>query len=201
MMSNGMRPPAPEEQQPYYSYKPSLVGAPWEFWLRPKGVAWRVGRQEGETAYRDISSVRLSYRPMTMQTHRFLTEIRSAGGPRLIISSSSWRNMVEQGNQLDSYSVFVRDLHARIAKSGGAAQFRAGVPALLYWPGLLAFLAISLATAGLAVRALLVDEWAAAALIGGFFALFVWQSGTFFDRNRPGDYRPDAVPDKLAPPK
>ena len=89
-----------------------------------------------------------------------------------------------------------------IAKSGGAAEFRAGLPALLYWPGLLAFLAISRSRRlALAVRALLVGEWAAAALIGGFFALFVWQSGGFFDRNRPGDYRPDAVPEKLVPPK
>ena len=106
----------------------------------PTASAWRVGRLEGETPYRDIASVRLSYRPITMQTRRFVTEIRSKGGPRLMISSTSWRSLVEQGSQLESYSVFVRDLHARIAKSGGAAEFRAGLPALLYWPGLLAFL-------------------------------------------------------------
>jgi hypothetical protein len=109
--------------------------------------------------------------------------------------------MVEQGSQLETYSVFVRELHARIAKSGGAAEFSAGLPALLYWPGLAAFLAISVATLGLGVRALLVGEWAAAALIVGFFALFAWQSGSFFDRNRPGEYRPDALPEKLVPPK
>jgi len=136
-----------------------------------------------------------------MQTRRFVTAIRAKGGPRLVISSTSWRSLVEQGSQLETYSAFVRDLHARIAASGGAAEFRGGLPALLYWPGLLAFLAISLATAGLAVRAVLVGEWAAAALIGGFFGLFMWESGRFFDRNRPGDYRPGDLPEKLVPPK
>ncbi len=201
MTADDTGPSALQENEPYYSYKKSLVGAPWEFWLRPNGLAWRVGRYSGETRYRDITSVRLSYRPITMQTRRFVAEIRSEGGPRLLISSSSWRSMVEQGSQLEPYSAFVRELHARIAKSAGAAKFRAGVPGLLYWPGLAAFLAISVATLSLAVRALLAGEWAAAALIGAFFAMFVWQSGGFFDRNRPGAYRPDALPEKLVPPK
>jgi hypothetical protein len=200
-----MTPDAPEPNGPpesqYYGYKPSLLGAPWEFWLRPDGLAWQAGRHQGVTPYRDIVSVRLAYRPTTMQTRRFITEIRTRGGPRLVISSTSWRSLVEQGSQLESYSAFVRDLHARIAASGGAAEFRAGLPALLYWPGLTAFLAISLATVGLAMRALVVGEWAAAALIGAFFGLFMWESGRFFHRNRPGEYHPDAVPEKLVPPK
>jgi len=193
--------PSAPSGSPYYGYKPSLLGAPWEFWLQPDGLAWRAGRYEGVTPYRDITSVRLSYRPTTMQTRRFITEVRAKVGPRLVISSTSWRSLVEQGSQIDSYSAFVRDLHARIARSGGATEFRAGLRALLYWPGLLAFLAISLATAALAVRAVMVGEWAAAALIGAFFGLFMWESGRFFDRNRPGGYRPDALPEKLVPPK
>jgi hypothetical protein len=31
------------------------------------------------------------------------------------------------------------------------------------------------------------------------FGLLVWQSGTYFKRNRPGRYRPDAVPNDLVP--
>jgi len=34
---------------------------------------------------------------------------------------------------------------------------------------------------------------------GGFFALFAWQSGTYFRRNRPGRYRPDGLPRDLVP--
>jgi hypothetical protein len=190
-----------DEGAPYYAYKPSLMGAPWEYWLRPQGLAWRSGRFEGEIPYRDIVSVRLAYRPLTLQTRRFVTMIRSTSGPRLVIASSSWRSMVEHGNQLADYSAFVRALHRRLVETGGAAQFRAGLPALLYWPGFAAFLAIALTTVGLAGRALLVGEWAAALLIGCFIGLFIWQSGGFFDRNLPRTYRPDAPPDKLLPPK
>jgi hypothetical protein len=32
-----------------------------------------------------------------------------------------------------------------------------------------------------------------------FSALLVWQSGTYFWRNRPGHYRPDALPTELVP--
>ena len=47
----------------------------------------------------------------------------------------------------------------------------------------------------------MLGEWTAAALIGAFVALFAWHSGGFFDRNRPRDYRPNALPDKLVPSK
>jgi hypothetical protein len=109
--------------------------------------------------------------------------------------------MVEHANQLEGYSAFVRALHERLACAGSTATFRAGLPAPIYWPGLAAFLVIAVTTVALAVRALMLGEWTAAALIGAFAGVFVWHSGGFFDRNRPRDYRPDAMPDKLVPSK
>ena len=38
-----------------------------------------------------------------------------------------------------------------------------------------------------------------AAFIGAFVALLLWQGGNFFRRNRPGTYRPDALPRALLP--
>ena len=53
----------------------------------------------------------------------------------------------------------------------------------------------------LMVRALQFEAWSPAALIAAaLFGLFLWQGGTFFKRNRPGRYRPDAVPGDLVPP-
>jgi hypothetical protein len=40
---------------------------------------------------------------------------------------------------------------------------------------------------------------AGALMVGGFLALFLWQVGTFFRRNRPGTYRPDAIPAEVLP--
>jgi len=49
------------------------------------------------------------------------------------------------------------------------------------------------------VRALEIGAYSGAAMVAGFFALFVWQSGSYFKRNRPGQYRPEAVPKEVLP--
>jgi hypothetical protein len=78
-------------------------------------------------------------------------------------------------------------------------RFEQGSHPLLYWPGLIVFAGVSLALAWLAVRALQADARAGAAFVAGFLALFLWQGGNFFRRNRPGLYRPDAIPAALMP--
>ena len=201
MAQGEIGPGSGEPDDPYYSYKPSLMGAPWEFWLWPDALEWRAGRHQGRTPYGNITYVRLSYRPITMQTNRFLTELWSTNGPRLMIASSSWQSMVEQTGQIEAYGAFVRELHARMASAGARPYFRAGVSGFLYWPGLAAFAAMILSILILVVRALLIEEWAAAGVLGGFFVLFGWYSGRFFQRNRPRPYRPDVVPADLVPPR
>ena len=182
-----------------YSYKPSLFGAPWQFRLAADALEWQAGMRAGRFPYADIRRVRLSFRPVNMQTYRFLAEIWPLQGPKVTIASSSWRSMIEQSRQDAAYSTFVTELHRRIAAARGTAAFDSGSPALLYWPGLAIFAAVSLALAALTVKALRVASWAAAALVGGLLGLFLWQAGTFFKRNRPGRYRPDALPRALLP--
>jgi hypothetical protein len=184
---------------PVYGYKPSLMGSPWEFWLRSDALEWRAGRHQGRVPYGRIARVRLSYRPSTMQTRRFLTEVWQPGGPKLSIASASWRSMVEQESLEGGYGAFVRELHRRIAAAGTDATFQTGSPSLLYWPGLAIVAGATLAIMVLAVRALLHGDWVAGALVAGFLVLFAWQGATFFHRNLPGTYRPETVPSKLVP--
>jgi len=49
------------------------------------------------------------------------------------------------------------------------------------------------------VRALQAHTISVAAFIAAFLALFLWQGGNFFRRNKPGRYRPDALPPELLP--
>ena len=188
-----------EPDAPAYAYKPSLMGAPWEFRLAPDAIEWQIGRYQGRTAYARIARVRLSFRPVTMQTRRFVTEIWPIDGPRLSIASSSWKSIVEQEGREQAYSAFIRELHRRILTSGAQVTFDAGSPAILYWLGLAVFVIVSLGLAALTVRALQSGAWSAAAIIGGMLCLFVWQSGNYFRRNRPGNYRPEALPEHLVP--
>jgi hypothetical protein len=186
-------------QDLHYDYKPALLGAVWEFRLRPDALEWRLGRRTGRLPYDHVARVRLSFRPVTMQTYRFLAEIWPAVGPKLQIASTSWRSIMEQERKDAAYAAFLVELHRRIAAAGARARFTTGSPAILYWPGLIVFAAASLAMAALTVRAIQIEAWEGAAVVGGLLALFLWQVGGFFRRNRPGTYRPDALPPDLIP--
>ncbi len=182
-----------------YSYRPSLLGAPWEFKLTPAGLVWSAGRRSGTTRYRDIEAIRLSFLPAALQSRIFKTEIWSSSGPRLTVTSSTWKSMVERAAQNGPYREFVTQLHARLAEAGATPQFICGVPAYIYWPGVVVFVLVSLGLAALTVRALQSGPLAGAAFVGGFLALFVWQLGGYFRRNRPGRYRTGELPSGLLP--
>jgi hypothetical protein len=107
--------------------------------------------------------------------------------------------MVQQQRLDQPYREFIGELHRRLAAAGTTATFQTGSPPLLYWPGVFVFVGICLALAALAARGLQVDSWAGAAFTGAMLALFLWQTGSFFRRNRPGVYRPDAIPPQALP--
>jgi hypothetical protein len=183
----------------YYAYKPSLIGAPSEFQLDADGIEWRRGDRTLRVAYRDIRRVRLAFRPVTMQSHRFLTEFWSSTGVKMTIASTSWRSVMEQERLDADYTAFVTELHRRIAAASGQTIFTSGSPPLLYWPGVAVLAGFMLAAAGLVVHALRMEEWTGAAFVIGMLALFMWQAGNFFRRNRPGIYAPDALPRQVLP--
>lgn len=182
-----------------YSYRPSLLGAAWTFKLDERGIDWTAGAKSGRVLYDKVRRVRMSFRPMSMQSHRFATEIWAEDGTRLTIVSTSWKSMVEQERQDRPYSAFVRELHRRIAAAAAPLRCEQGKNAWLYWPGVVVFAAIALGLAFLIVRALQAHAAAGAAFVGVFLLLFLWQGGNFFRRNRPGIYRPEAPPGELMP--
>lgn len=192
---------APPNGEPTYSYRPSLAGAPWQFRLTAGGMDWSAGRRSGRVRYRDVRLVRLSFKPAGMQTQRYLTEIWAEGTPRLQISSTSWKSMVEQERLDDAYAAFVGELHARIAHEApaGAVRFLRGVNPLVYWPGLVLYGVVAAVLLGVVVHALTQHTYGAAAFITAFVALFLWHGANFLRRNQPGTYRPDAPPGLLLP--
>jgi hypothetical protein len=182
-----------------YTFRPSLLGAPWEFKLTGDGIDWVTGRRSGRIALRDVRRLRMSFKPGNMQSQRFVTELWADGAPRLVIASTSWKSMFEQERMDQSYAAFIAELHRRIARAGSPVRFEQGSHPLLYWPGLVAFAGVALASVVLIVRALQDGAMTGAAFIGVFLAFFLWQGGNFVVRNRPGLYRPDALPAQLMP--
>ena len=184
---------------PTYAFKPSLIGAICQFTLKPDAMDWQIGGRSGRLRYDRVRAVRLSYRPVTMQSHRFITEIWSADNPKIQIVSASWRSIMEQERLDNAYSAFVTELHRRVAAAGGAAKFTTGLPVVTYWIGVVIFAAVILATGALVVRAISFVQWAATAVVAIFFLVFAYQLGNYFYRNRPGRYRADAIPNGVLP--
>jgi hypothetical protein len=184
---------------PVYSFKPSLMGAACMLRLTPDALSWTIGRHSGRLPYRDIASMRMSFRPVGMQTKRYLTEIRAPGTPKIMIASASWKSMVEQERRDKPYADFIAELHRRVAASGAKPRCTSGIAPFLYWPGVLVFIVVLLGLASLIVRALQVASYPGALFVAAFFGLFAWQLGHFFKLNKPARYEPDAPPAHLLP--
>jgi hypothetical protein len=182
-----------------YAYRPSVLGAAYEFRLSEQGLDWNVGRKSGRVAWRSVRRVRMSFRPASMQPHRFVTEIWAEGAPKLEIMSTSWKSMIEQERLDKDYAAFVTELHRRLVQAAAPARYEQGTNPALYWPGLIVFVAVALGLAALIAHALAVHATGGAAFIAVFLALFLWRGGEFFRRNRPGRYQADALPAELMP--
>jgi hypothetical protein len=182
-----------------YAFKASLIGAAHQFELTDEGLAWRVFRRSGVWPYADIAAVSLSYRPVSMQARRFRADLRHVGGARLVILSTSWQTAALMAPQDQPYRFFITELHARMARAGSKAILTAGLGRTAYAAGM-TFVTIATAlTAVLLLRALIVGQFAGAAFLLGFGALFGWQVGGFIRRNRPTSYGFDRIPEGLLP--
>lgn len=182
-----------------YAYKASLIGSAHRFELTEDGLSWHIAGRSGLWRYDEISAVRLSFRPVSMQQHRFRADISRASGGRIAILSTSWQTAALMAPQDSGFRDFLVELHARMAKAGSRAELTAGLGRKVY-AAVLAFLAmLAVAMAGLLIRALMIGEFAGVLFILGFAALFVWQVGGLVRRNQPRSYSFDRLPRSLLP--
>lgn len=197
------RPPDDDEDdQPAglrYAYKASLIGSAHEFELTEKGLSWKISGRSGVWAYRDISAVRLSFRPSSMQAHRFRADIWHKDGGRIRIISTNWQTVSLMTPQDNGYRAFIEGLHARMAAAGSKATLTGGLSKGLYAAALLFVGLLAIAMIGLLVRALMTGEYAGVFFLVAFALLFNWQIGGFIRRNRPIGYSFDRVPEALLP--
>jgi len=182
-----------------YAFKPSLIGAAHQFELTEQGLSWRIAGRSGLWPYADIATVRLSYRPVSMQSHRFRADIGNIDGVRLSILSTSWQTAALMRPQDREYRVFIAELHARMAKAGSRAKLTGGLGPRVYAAAIFCVTLVAIAMAGLLLRSVGTGEWAGVLFLIGFAALFAWQVGGFVTRNRPLVYTFDDLPRALLP--
>jgi hypothetical protein len=182
-----------------YAYKASLVGAAHRFELTSEGLCWRIAGKSGVWPYAEISGVRLSYRPVSMQSRRFRADIERAGHGRIALLSTSWQTSVLMAPQDRDYRAFIVELHRRMAEAGSNAALIGGLRLRIYLAALVLLTLVAVAMAGLLVRAIVTGELAGILFLVGFAALFGWQVGGFVGRNRPQAYTFDHLPQALLP--
>jgi len=182
-----------------YAYKAALIGAARQFDLTDEGLAWKVGGKSGVWRYADIATVRLSYRPSSMQPRRFRADIELGDRQRVTIFSTSWQTVTLMAPQDRDYTAFITQLHARMKRSGSKAALVGGLKSGLYIAGAVVVALVAISITGLLVRALAIGEFAGALFLVGFAALFGWQIGGFMRRNRPQTYSFERLPPELLP--
>jgi hypothetical protein len=182
-----------------YAYKASLVGAAHQFELTDQGLSWRIAGRSGVWPYADINIIRLSYRPVSMQSRRFRADIGNTHGASIAILSTSWQSAALMAPQDHDYRVFITALHARMAQAGSLARLEGGLRPRVYAAAVGLLVLVAIAISGLLVRALATGEFAGALFLVGFAALFAWQVGGFVGRNRPLTYSFDRLPKALLP--
>jgi hypothetical protein len=149
--------------------------------------------------YDGISSIRLSYRPVSMQSRRFRADIESAAHGRIAILSTSWQTAALMAPQDRDYRAFITQLHARMKQAASQATLTGGLRPRIYVLAVVLLILVAIAMAGLFIRAVAVGEWAGVLFLVGFAALFAWQIGGFVSRNRPRAYTFDRLPEALLP--
>ena len=187
---------APETR---YVYKASLIGSAYQFDLTDTGLSWTVGGRSGVWAYTDIASIRLSFRPMSMQSRRFRADIGSIGRQRISILSTTWQTVALMAPQDHDYRAFIVELHRRMAAAGSKAALIGGIGPMAYAAALAIVTLLGIAMAALLAQAFATGEWYGALFLIGFVALFSWQIGGFIMRNRPRTYDFDHLPQALLP--
>jgi hypothetical protein len=182
-----------------YAYKASLIGAAHRFELTDEGLSWQIGGRSGVWPYAGISAIRLSYRPVSMQSRRFRADIESAAHGRIAILSTSWQTAALMAPQDHDYRAFIIQLHARMKQAASNATLTGGLRPRIHAAAVVLLALVATAMAGLFIRAIAVGEWAGVLFLVGFAALFAWQIGGFVSRNRPRAYTFDDLPEALLP--
>jgi hypothetical protein len=191
--------PADDSRSIGYAYKASLIGAAQQFDLTGDGLSFRFAGRSGLWRYADIAAVRLSYRPVSMQSRRFRADLHHVDGGRLVILSTSWQTAALMVPQDGDYRAFITELHRRMAKAGSKATLTGGLGRRTYAAAIALLGFVGVGMAGLLIRAIATGQFAGVLFLLGFAALFGWQVGGFITRNRPVSYEFERIPEALLP--
>lgn len=167
-----------------YNFRPRIVGGDHVCRLTPDALVWEGGGRSRVIPYRDITHVRLSYRPGNLVSNRFIAEIWPREGGKVALASVSVAGPFSFDDRGDAYTAFVTELGRRIEQAQPGFRFEMGMPAWRWWPAVI-FAGITLAAIVYFVGyAVMTGQIKLLLVVIVFAALFCWQMGTMLLRNR-----------------
>jgi hypothetical protein len=166
-------------------------------------IPWMIMKIEagGPARFRfaDIVEMRLSFAPSRFDAKRHRCDIAMRDGTRATIWSTHYVSVGEFEDRAATYSPLVRALVARVGAANPACDFRVGKPPLGYW---LRLIFVLMAFSALAYMIMLVGSAAFSGIVIVklvIIAAFVPLLVRYINKNRPGRFRPDAIPDDALP--
>jgi hypothetical protein len=182
-----------------YSYRPKVMGRPQRFTLTDKGLEADDGHRVVSLAFGAIRRVRLSYRPSNFLTPRFVCEIAGQNGERFRLSNVTWAGLAGLEVQNAAFSTFVTRLHQALGRLGKDVAYERGDPLWRY--GLLLALSALPLCALVVIGIMAVQDGlrGTAVAVAMFLAVLLWPTVLHARLNKPGPYRPDALPQALLP--
>jgi hypothetical protein len=192
-------PAGDDEDIPTYRQRARPFGPEVTWRLEPEHLYADSGLRNKRVPYGRIAAIRLTYAPTNITSTAFKTVVRLDDGKTLTFGSLAWKSYFDVERQDAAYRAFVTDLVARTGAANPGVMLIAG-KSMPIWLAAAVVGAATVATmAGAIAWALSNGSGALAGLATLFLVPFAWQAWGMAVRNRPGTFRPDAVPEALLP--
>jgi hypothetical protein len=147
----------------------------------------------------DIVEMRLSFAPSRFDAKRHRCDIAMRDGSCATIWSTHYVSVGEFEDRAATYSPLVRALVAHVGAANPACDFRVGKRPLGYW---LRLIFVLMAFSALAYMIMLVGSAAFSGIVIVklvIIAAFVPLLVRYINKNRPGRFKPEAIPEDALP--
>jgi hypothetical protein len=166
-------------------------------------IPWMIMKIEpggpARFAFADIVEMRLSFEPSRFDAKRHRCEITLRDRAKVSIWSTHYVSVGEFEDRAATYSPLVRALVAHVGAANPACDFRVGKRPLGYW---LRLIFVLTAFSALAYMIMLVGSAAFSGIVIVklvIIAAFVPLLVRYINKNRPGRFKPEAIPEDALP--
>lgn len=183
-----------------YAHRPRPFGHEVSYRLDPDGLFVDSGRKQDKVPFGAIEQVRLAYRPTNVGAQGYRARLRLSNGRTLTLGNLSWKSWVDVDRRDEAYRRFIAELLTRAGHANPRLVCLSGQPIAMWGSVAVTGLVTCLALAAATILAAMRGSWPVAMLAALVLAGFAWQARLMVERNRPGVFTPEHLPQAVLPP-